>query len=47
MFCANLHELLFSIMHRSVPEFKIIRDPLEGDPNFLIMDIQLPKVVSY
>jgi hypothetical protein len=29
-----------------VPEFKIIREPLEGDPNFLIMDIQLPKVVS-
>jgi len=30
----------------STPEFKIVREPLEGDPNFLIMDIQLPKVVS-
>ncbi|CAF2634384.1 unnamed protein product [Rotaria sp. Silwood2] len=30
----------------SVPEFKIIREPLEGDPNFLIMDVQLPKVKS-
>ncbi|CAF1053286.1 unnamed protein product [Rotaria sordida] len=30
----------------SIPEFKIIREPLEGDPNFLIMDIQLPKVKS-
>jgi len=28
----------------SIPEFKIIREPLEGDVNFLIMDIQLPKV---
>lgn len=28
-----------------MPEFKIIREPLEGDPEFLIMDIQLPKVV--
>jgi len=33
-------------LFRSVPEFKIIREPLEGDPEFLIMDIQLPKVVS-
>ncbi|UJR14664.1 hypothetical protein I4U23_001657 [Adineta vaga] len=30
----------------SIPEFKIIREPLEGDPEFLIMDIQLPKVKS-
>ncbi|CAF1442529.1 unnamed protein product [Rotaria sp. Silwood1] len=30
----------------SVPEYKIIREPLEGNPNFLIMDIQLPKVKS-
>ncbi|CAF1436436.1 unnamed protein product, partial [Adineta ricciae] len=30
----------------SIPEYKIIREPLEGDPEFLIMDIQLPKVKS-
>jgi len=30
----------------SIPEFKIVREPFEGDPNFLIMDIQLPKVKS-
>lgn len=31
---------------RSVPEFKIVREPIEGDAQFLIMDIQLPKVVK-
>jgi hypothetical protein len=37
----------FFIIYRSIPEFKIVREPLEGDPEFLIMDIQLPKVVNY
>ncbi|CAF3327711.1 unnamed protein product [Rotaria socialis] len=36
-----------SIVDRgSLPEYKIIREPLEGDPEFLIMDIRLPKVKS-
>jgi len=28
------------------PVFKILREPLEGDPQFLIMEIQLPKLIT-
>lgn len=30
----------------TTPEFKILREPIEGEVEFLIMDVQLPKVVS-
>jgi len=30
----------------TTPEFKIIREPIEGEVEFLIMDVQLPKVKS-
>lgn len=39
-------DLISTVEKGSTPEFKIVREPLEGDPNFLIMDIQLPNVVS-
>ncbi|CAF0745035.1 unnamed protein product [Adineta ricciae] len=39
-------ETTSTIEKGSIPEYKIIREPLEGDPEFLIMDIQLPKVKS-
>ena len=34
------------VTDRSVPEFKIVREPIEGEAQFLIMDVQLPKVVT-
>jgi len=40
----QIRETNSTIEKGSVPEFKIIREPLEGDLNFLIMDIQLPQV---
>ena len=28
-----------------MPEYRIIREPVEGEPQYLIMDVQLPNVV--
>ena len=29
-----------------MPEYRLVREPIEGEPQYLIMDVQLPKVVG-
>lgn len=40
---------LVSALHRPIPsqpEYTILREPPEGEPEFLVMEVKLPKVVS-
>ena len=42
-------QYVLSALHRQLPpepEYTVLREPLEGEPEFLVMEVKLPKVVS-
>ncbi|CAF1054810.1 unnamed protein product [Didymodactylos carnosus] len=42
----NENDIETKLQRGQIPEYKITREPLEGEPEYLVMEVQLPKVKS-
>ena len=38
---------IFVFLRRKTPNYKIVREPAEGEVEFLVAEIELPNIVSY